>query len=94
MSHIHDLEADILQVLAEAGTEGLSVRKVARHVYNARHTMFDDLDYGSLHASVSRYLRYHADSKKSIIIHSAKRGHYTLDPKKPLVTQLKINFED
>ena len=83
---------DILQVLSEAGDEGLSVRKIARHVFNARHTMFDTLIYEEVHAYIGRYLLRSSKSKKSPIIHAEKRGAYRLKNNASSGIQTTIDF--
>ena len=85
-------DEDIIQILLEAGSEGLSVRKLSRHVFNLRHTMFDELTYDTVHAYVARFLLRSSKSKHSPIIHTAKRGVYRIDDKCRIDVQLKLNF--
>lgn len=88
----YGFDDDILQVLTEAGSEGLSVRKVARHVFNARHTMFDELVYEDVHAYVAKFLLRSSKSKKSPIIRGEKRGMYLIDKSREKRVQLRLDF--
>ena len=38
-----EFDKEILRILMEAGTEGLSLQKVARHVFNAFNSFFNQL---------------------------------------------------
>ena len=49
-------EKEILLFLAEAGNNGLSVKKIARHVYNASNNFFEELDFQEVHNAVQQYL--------------------------------------
>ena len=53
-------EKDIFRVLHEAGDNGLSVRKVVRHVFNARNSFFQSADKNEISQAVQRYLAYHS----------------------------------
>ena len=49
-------EKEIVDVLAKAGNNGLSVKKIARHVFNASNSFFEVLDFSEVHQQVQRCL--------------------------------------
>ena len=49
-------DKEILRVLAEAGSEGLSVQKISRHVFNACNSLFNSLNQEDVHKYVQMYL--------------------------------------
>ncbi len=71
-------EADILQVLHEAGRRGLTVKKIARHVYNRHNALFETVAFEVVHKRVDYYLRYGCQRKKPIVEHTDKWGTYRL----------------
>ena len=42
----------IIEILMEAGSDGLTVRKVSRHVFNAVNGLFDEADIEAVHKLV------------------------------------------
>ncbi|MFW6310262.1 MAG: hypothetical protein ACOC1D_04095 [Prolixibacteraceae bacterium] len=59
----------IIQVLSDkkAKREGLHVKHIARHIYNANHLLFpgdDELDYDILKKRVNRILLYDVNKKR------------------------------
>ena len=89
---IYRFDEDILQILSEAGSDGLSVRKLSRHVFNLRHTMFDELTYDDVHAYVAKYLLKSSKLKQSPIIHAEKKGVYRVSDKYQMNIQLRLDF--
>lgn len=68
-------KTDILRVLIEAGTDGLQVRKIARHVYNASNTFFSDVSFESVYISVSQYLNRESKRRNPLVV-KVSRGVY------------------
>lgn len=64
-----------MRVLIEAGTDGLQVRKIARHVYNANNTFFSDVSFESVYVSVSQYLNRESKRRNPQIVRIS-RGVY------------------
>ena len=58
---------EILKVLAEAGNDGLSVKKIARHVHNAHNTLFSNVSFDEVYAYVGQYLKRNSKCADSII---------------------------
>ncbi|MBQ6652334.1 MAG: hypothetical protein IJM81_02920 [Prevotella sp.] len=85
-------ESEILRVLTEAGGEGLSIKKISRHVFNACNSFFAPADYEEVHAYVARYLVAHAQNANSIIEKTDIRGIYRLNMDMPESQQLRLQF--
>ncbi len=73
-------EKEIVDVLAKAGNNGLSVKKIARHVFNASNSFFEVLDFSEVHQQVQRCLLRNSKKKGSLFIRMKKRGAYRLNP--------------
>ena len=50
----------IIEILMEAGSDGLPVRKVSRHVFNAVNGLFDEADIEAVHKLVRAFLQRHS----------------------------------
>ena len=85
-------EKEILQILTEAGTKGLSVRKIARHVYNTSNTFFNVLDFEEVHAAVQQYLFRNSRKKNAVIEKTPVRGVYRINKNSAEFRQLMLLF--
>ena len=70
---------EILKVLAEAGNDGLSVKKIARHVHNAHNTLFSNVSFDEVYAYVGQYLKRNSKCVDSIIERTDLRGVYRIN---------------
>lgn len=84
----------ILSVLVEAGDEGLSLRKISRHVHNACNTLFEEIAYEEVHAYVRQYLQRNSRNPLSLIEKTDVRGVYRLNPNVEQAQQLMLHFRD
>lgn len=79
-----NLRESIIQVLSDkkAKREGLHVKHIARHIYNANHLLFPEdaeLDYDKLKERVNRILLYDVNKKRKGIfvrVTNPKTGKY------------------
>uniref|UniRef100_A0AB33JFN3 Uncharacterized protein n=1 Tax=Prevotella sp. GTC17262 TaxID=3236797 RepID=A0AB33JFN3_9BACT len=85
-------DTEILRVLAEAGKEGLSVRKIARHVLNACNSLFDPVEYSAVYAYVQQYLVKSAKMKNGLVERTETRGRYRLNLDNTSSQQLMLQF--
>jgi DNA repair protein RadC len=85
-------EKQILRILLDVGARGISVKKLAKHVYNHYCTLFFKPDFDEIYRSVQYYLRSRADKKKSPIEHAEKYGHYRIKPRR--VASVRQLFDD
>ncbi len=78
--------------LAEAGNNGLSVKKIARHVFNASNNFFEELDFQEVHNAVQQYLTRNSKNRDSLIEKVGPRGIYRLNTNSPISQQLMFDF--
>lgn len=81
---------EIIRILLEAGVEGISIRKIARHVYNACNSLFEPEDYESVHGYVAKFLTKKSRDSKSAVIRAKIRGRYCLDMKRWKAQQAEL----
>lgn len=86
-------EKDIFTVLREAGPAGLSVKKIARHVFNAHNGLFESASESEISGAVQRYLAYHSKRPKDTI-EKVSRGRYRLNMKSRCTKELMLKFSD
>lgn len=87
-------EPEILQILTEAGQQGLKTSKIARHVYNACNSLFEEVSYQEVYDSVRQYLFRNSKNPQSFIEKGETRGFYRLNIKEVNSQQLKLRFSD
>lgn len=68
----------IIEILMEAGSDGLTVRKVSRHVFNAVNGLFDEADIEAVHKLVRAFLLRHSKGA-SPALDRPKHGTYALN---------------
>lgn len=85
-------DSEIIKVLAEAGDKGLSVKKIAQHVFNASNSLFNMIVYEDVYAYVAQFLAQNAKSQSSLIVRGEARGIYKLNTKIDEGQQLVIKF--
>ena len=84
---------EILFILSEAGERGLSVKKIARHVFNNCNNLFSEIAYGDVYRQVACYLSRNSRAAGSIVERTDVRGVYRLNPTYAS-RQLQIEFKD
>lgn len=85
--------ADILNILLQA-PEGLSVRKIVRHVYNAHNTLFETVELEDVKRYVTQYLASRSKTSTSPIEHTGQRGVYRLNPLSSESRELMLQFQE
>lgn len=90
---LSDYGKDIIELLLRA-PEGLSIRKIVRHVYNAHNTLFETVSLDDVKREVKQYLTYRSKLPSSPIVHSGERGIYKLNPNSQESQQLMLQFKD
>lgn len=86
------LEREILNVLVQAGNQGLKLEKIVRHVYNACNSMFNPLDYKTVYGSVSQYLIKSSKDPNSVVAKGKGYAIYHINYKNTSVEQLMLDF--
>ncbi len=85
---------DILEILYEAGKDGLSVRKLALNVYNLHNGLFENVSYSDVYKEIFAYLNKNSKSPRRLVEKTGKRGHYRLSEKIENSSQLLFEFSD
>lgn len=85
-------EREILAILTEAGNNGLSVGKIARHVFNANNSIFEPITFDEVREVVGRYLRLQACRKDGVVERGEKRGVYRINMHSNDTRQLLLRF--
>lgn len=88
-----DYSRDIIQLLLHA-PEGLQIRKIVRHVYNAHNTFFETVDLEDVKNEVTRYLLKKSKDANSPIVRTEERGVYKLNLESQESQQLMLQFSD
>lgn len=88
-------EQQILRILLEVGVRGISVKKLAKHVYNHYCTLFFQPDFIEIYRYTQHYIQRHSRSSQGMIEHAEKWGHYRLNPRaaKALLLEFKEKQE-
>lgn len=89
-----EYDKHILRILTEAGNNGLSVQKIARHVFNVSNTFFNIVYFEDVRKYVQSYLLRNSKSPDAIIESMASRGMYRLNMKSKVTQQLMLQFTD
>lgn len=71
-------EHEIIKVLIEAGDKGLSLQKIALHVYNACNSFFDSYTHDEVYALVAKYL-LNSTAKTPSYVQRVSRGVYVFN---------------
>ena len=86
------LEQEIFNVLVQAGSQGLKLEKIVRHVYNSCNSIFTPLDYRYVYGFVSQYLIKNSKNPSSIIEKGKGYGVYRINYKSSPMQQLMLDF--
>lgn len=70
----------IMRILTEVGDKGISVRHLAKHVYNLSCTLFYQPDAKEVHRYVQSFLTRKSKAARPTVEKTEKWGHYRLNP--------------
>lgn len=85
----------IIRILTEVGDKGISVRHLAKHVYNLSCTLFYQPDAKEIHRYVQSFLTRKSKSTHPTVEKTAQWGHYRLNAMgKAKARQLQLLFSD
>lgn len=89
-----DCDKHILLVLGEAGHEGLPLRKIVKHVYNAVNSLFEPVDFSDVRRFVHNFIRRNCKGPGSVIKNAGKRGYYRLNVRSEKARALMSRLEE
>ena len=91
---VSNYDNKILEVLAEARGAGMSVHKIARHVYNASNSLFEPIEFEDVHRYVQQYVLRCSRGGDALLQNVGQRGIYRLNPNSAQSQQLMLMFRD
>lgn len=91
---MNNLDKEIYRILYEAGSRGLTVRKIALHVHNACNTLFSSTDYNETHGYVLKFLIKSSKKSNSMIKRVEGRRRYFINTNSELTSQLLLDFRE
>ncbi len=87
-------EQQILRILLDVGAPGISVKKLAKHVYNHYCTLFFQPDFREVYRYVQQYVQRNSRSQSGLIEHAEKWGHYRLNTSNTAARQILLEFRE
>lgn len=87
-------EQEIKAILYEAGNEGLSVRKLARHIFNIHNGLFESTPYEEVYKSIQTCIAKNNKSSRPFLKKAKRWGYYRLTEAAQDCTQLQLQFND
>lgn len=85
---------EIINVLSEADRKGLSLKKIARHVYNMSNGLFNELTYDDVYRDVVSFIKRNSRDAVSMIEKTDVRGVYRINSTVVQSAQLMLDFHD
>lgn len=85
------MREDILKILAEAGPEGLRVRKIILHVYNSQNNLFHVVSLEEVKRRVLAFLQQNSRYAHDILEHPSW-GVYRLNMKSKRARSIQLSF--
>ncbi len=86
------MREDILKILAEAGLEGLRVRKIILHVYNSQNSLFHVVSMEEVKRRVLAFLQQNSRYPHDLLEHPSW-GVYRLNPKSKRARNIQLSFQ-
>lgn len=93
-SNSMNYDREILFVLNEAGMKGLSIQKIARHVFNNCNGFFNTVSFEEIRLYVASYLNRNSKLPDSQIERTDVRGVYRINLSSGVSRQLQFDFKD
>ena len=88
-------EQQILKILTDVGSRGISVSLMTKHIYNMNSTFFFTPDLSEIRQAVQQYLLRNSRPPSSLIESTGKRGYYRLNTNNSAdARQLMLDFRD
>lgn len=85
------MREEILKILAEAGPEGLRVRKIILHVYNSQNSLFHAVSLEEVKRRVLAFLQQNSRHAHDLLQHPSW-GVYRLNPNSKRARSIQLSF--
>lgn len=86
-------EQQIIELLAKAGNKGMTCKKLAKHIFNANNSLFEEVSFDDIYRDLQAYLNKRALCRHPYIEKTDEWGYYRLNKQK-LREKLEWIFED
>lgn len=86
------IEESVLQILKEAGPQGLHVAKISLHVFNGMNSLFEQMDFDEVHRRVNLFLIRQTKSKHPLVTR-LRKGVYKVNRRTLRQMQLSAKSE-
>ncbi len=87
-----DYTTHIVKILYEAGSDGLRLKLISRHVYNAVNSFFEPVDRDEVHRQVALFVPAHAKGKHPLF-ERCSHGVYRLCRKSQEVKRILAGMD-
>lgn len=87
-------EKDVIQILIEAGDKGLSISKIAHHVFNTRNNLFGSINYNTVYNLIYRYIKQNLKRSDSPIVNASEHGKYTINHNQNALQQFIVWLDE
>ena len=89
---------NVLQILQEAGPQGLHVGKISLHVFNGMNSLFEERDFEEVHHDVNMFLieaeRLKKEEEKRPLVIRLRRGVYKINKRAMNDIELQFKFKE
>lgn len=85
-------EQEIKKILFEAGKDGLSIKKMARHIFNMHNGLFHTVPYEKIYKDIQACVAKNNKSSQPFMERTERWGYYRLTKKSEKDQQLTLRF--
>lgn len=87
-------EQEIKELLFEAGNDGLSIKKIARHIFNMHNGLFESVPYEKVYKDIQACVAKNNKSAQPFMERTERWGYYRLTKKSKKSQQLMLQFKE
>lgn len=87
-------EQEIKELLFEAGNDGLSIKKIARHIFNMHNGLFESVPYEKVYKDIQACVAKNNKSTQPFMERTERWGYYRLTKKSKKSQQLMLQFKE
>ncbi len=87
-------EDEIFNILLEADNNGLTIKKIARHVHHETDSLFERVDFREVYDDVRKIIYKESRNSCSFIERAPRHGYYRLNKNSGKYMQQMLQFDD